>query len=210
VTYALAQQAERGKKFDEALSLYGEIATLPLMEQMLLETLKAAGRKLSRDQYPSRIVARLWTDKNGDTKGLGAWLDELYEARIRWIATEKQPPRGKDEGTRVVLCELFTNGYCQPCVSADVATAALENTYAKSEVIVVRYHQPKPGPDPFSNEETADRFKQYNLNGTPTLVVNGRRFPGGGGPLSEAPRTYRRVKGDIVTLLHAKSAPQPH
>src|SRR5262249_35053190 len=59
VTYALAQQAERGKKFDEALSLYGEIATLPLMEQMLLETLKAAGRKLSRDQYPSRIVARL-------------------------------------------------------------------------------------------------------------------------------------------------------
>jgi len=204
VLYALARQAEKEKKLEEALTLYGEIATLPLMEQTLLETLKAVGRKPPREQYPSRVVTRLWSEKHGDVKGLSAWLDELYETGIRSIATEKRPPRKKNEGTRVVLCELFTNGYCQPCVSADAATSALESTYAKSEVIVLRYHQPKPGPDQFSNEETADRFKQYNCSGTPTLIVNGRRFPGGGGPLSEAPRTYRQLKASIDPLLDEK------
>ncbi len=204
VTYALARQAETEKKLDEALALYGELATLPLMEQGLLQSLKAAGHKLSRDQYPGRVVTRLWTEKHGDGKGLSNWLDELYESKLRSIATERRPPRKATEGTRVVLCELFTNAYCQPCVSADAATAALENSYARSEVIVVRYHQPQPGPDPFSNEETVDRFKQYSLNATPTLVLNGRRFPGGGGPLSEAPPTYRRLKAYIDQVLEEK------
>lgn len=205
VTYALARQAEKEKKTDEALMLYGEIATLPLMEQSLLGSLKAVGRKPPREEYPSRIVSRLWNEKHGDRQGLSAWLDELYEAKMRSIATEKRPPRQRNEGTRVVLCELFTNGDCQPCVSADAAAAGLENTFAKSEVIVLRYHQPKPGPDPFANEETADRFKQYNCSGTPTLMVNGRRFPGGGGLMSEAPRTYRILREVIDPLLEEKT-----
>jgi hypothetical protein len=204
VTYALARQAEAEKKLDEALSLYGEIAVLPLMEQGLLQSLKAAGRKLSREQYPNRVVSRLWAEKNGDSKGLSDWLDEVYESKLRSIATEKRPPRNKNEGTRVVLCELFTNGDCQPCVSADAATTALESSYARSEVIVLRYHQPRPGPDPFSNEDTVDRFKQYGLNATPTVILNGRRFSGGGGPLSEAPRTYLRLKAFIDPALEEK------
>lgn len=202
VTFALAGQAEKEGQVDQALELYGEIAVLPLVEQSLVGVLKSVGKKLSREQLPSRIVTRLWTDKHGDDrKGLSTWLDELYESKIRSIATEKRPPRKKDEGTRVVLCELFTNGDCPPCVGADVAISALESTYAKSEVVVLRYHQHQPGPDPLANDETVERFKQYQGTATPMILLNGRRAPGGGGPMSEAPETYRMLRTYIDRQL---------
>jgi hypothetical protein len=204
VTYALARQAEKDNKTDEALALYGELAILPLEQQELIESLQRLGRKPPREQYPSRIVTRLWTEKNGDRKGLSEWLDELYESRIRSIATDKRPPRQKNEGTRVAVCELFTNGDCRPCVSADVATTALETAYSQSEVIVLRYHQHRPGPDPLANEDSLDRYKQYQLDGTPTLILNGKRFPGGGGSLSDAPTVYKRLRSLIDPILEEK------
>jgi hypothetical protein len=204
VIYALARQAEKEKRSDDALALYGEIATLPLVESALLESLKASGRKPSRDEYPSRVMTRLWTEKHGDREGLADWLASLYESRIQSIAGEKRPPRREQEGTRVVLCELFTNGDCEPCVAADVALTALEATYASSEVITLRYHQQKPGPDPLANDDSTERFTQYQCTTTPTLIVNGRRFPAGGGPLSVAPLLYRALRSYIDPLLEAK------
>jgi hypothetical protein len=204
VIYALARQAEKEQRTDDALALFAEIATLPLMESALIESLKATGHKPPRDEYPSRIMARLWMEKHGDRQGLAEWLAGLYESRIQSLAGEKHPPRQPNEGTRVVVCELFTNGDCEPCVAADVALTALEATYASSEVITLRYHQHKPGPDPLANEETAERFKQYQCTGTPTLIVSGRRFPGGGGPLSEANPLYRALRSYIDTLLEPK------
>jgi len=52
------------------------------------------------------------------------------------------------------LFELFTNGFCETCVAAEAALSALEKTYAKSELVVLRYQQNKPGPDPLANEES--------------------------------------------------------
>ena len=205
VTYALARQAEKEKKIDEALQLFGEIVILPQMQRDLLELLKSRGNKLAPENYPSRVVTRLWTEKHGDRKGLSAWLDELYESRIHSIATDKVPPRGKNEGTQVVLCELFTNGDCPPCVGADLATEALESTYEKSEVIVLRYHQHKPGPDPLANEDSLDRFKQYQCDGTPTLIINGRRFSGGGGFIANVPSMYQRYRTYIDPILKEKT-----
>src|SRR5262249_3007097 len=128
----------------------------------------------------------------------------LYQSRIQSIGAAKRPPRGEGEGTRVVVCELFTNGDCEPCIAADVALSGLESTYASSEVITLRYHQHKPGPDPLAHEETAERFKQYQCTATPTLIVCGRRFAAGGGPLSEAPLLYRALRSYIDQLLEPK------
>jgi hypothetical protein len=204
VIYSLAREAEKEGKTDDALALYGEIAALPLQELALLEALKVAGHKPARDEYPSRIVSRIWTEKHGDRQGLPGWLSQLYESRIRALAGERRPPRPKGGGSRVVVCELFTNGDCEPCVAADVSLAALESAYAPSEVVVLRYHQHKPGPDPLANEESAERFKQYNGSATPTLLVNGRRFAVGGGPLSDAPPMYRALRSLIDPMLEEK------
>jgi hypothetical protein len=205
ITYALARQAEKEKRVEDALSLYGEIAVLPLLENSLVESLKNVGQKLPREQFPSRVVIRLWTDQHGDRQGMTEWLDELYKSRMRAIAAEPRPARGPLEGTKVAVFELFTNGFCQPCVAAEAALGALEKTYARSEVVVLRYHQNKPGPDPLANEESIERFKQYQGDATPMLVLNGRRVGGPGGSLAEAPALYRRLLTYIEPLLEEKT-----
>lgn len=205
VTYVLARQAEKEKRIDDAIELYGELVALPLLQQDLIDALKSLHRKPAPEQYPSRVLARLWTEKHGNRAGLSDWLDELYEKKIRAIATDKVPPREKGQGTKVVLCELFTNGDCRPCVGADVATEALENTFARSEVIVLRYHQQKPGPDPLANEESQERFKQYQLDGTPTLIINGRRSPPGGGFMPQAPQLYQIYRSIVEPILKEKT-----
>jgi hypothetical protein len=205
ITYALARQAEKEKRTDDALALYGEIVVLPLLENSLLESLKKVAQKMSREQSPSRVVVRLWTEKHGDRRGMTEWLDELYTSRMRSIAAGPRPPRRPEEGTKVALFELFTNGGCLPCVAADVSLLALQTTYEKSEVIVLQYHQNKPGPDPLANEESLERFKQYQGDGTPTLALNGRRVVGAGGFLPEAPLLYRRLLSFVEPLLEEKT-----
>ncbi len=204
ITYALARQAEKEKRIDDALALYGEIAALPLLENSLIESLKKAGQKVAREQFPSRVVVRLWTEKHGDRQGMTEWVGSLYASRMRSIAAEPRPPRQPAEGTKVALFELFTNGGCQPCVAAEAALSALEATYAKSELVVLRYHQSKPGPDPLANEESGERYKQYQADGTPTLVLNGRRVGGAGGFLPEAPLLYRRLLSYVEPILEEK------
>jgi hypothetical protein len=83
--------------------------------------------------------------------------------------------------------------------------AALQATYAPSEVVVLRYHQHKPGPDPLANEDSQERFKQYGGTGTPALVVSGRRLPVGGGSLGDAPPMYGMLRTYIDSLLDEKT-----
>jgi len=203
--FALARLAEKEGRLDEALELFAELTTLPQMEHQLAESMKAAGRKMPSDEIPRRIVTRLWTQKHGNRQGLSAYLDEIYESRIRSIAAEKRPPRaGDDAGSRVAVCELFTGGACNPCVAADVATLALEATYEKSELIVLRYHENVPRPDPLANEETKTRFEMYHGEGTPTLVLNGRPLPLLSGGMAQAPEIYRRLRAEIDPVLDEK------
>ena len=201
--YALARQADKEKRTDDALALYAEIATLPLLESSLLESMKSAGHKLSRDDYPSRIVARLWTGKHGDRDGLQEWLAGIYQSRIRSMAGAKRPPRREAEGTRVVVCELFTNGDSKEGVGIDAALAALESAYARSEVVVLRYHQSKPGPDPLANEDSGERYKQYRCTANPTLIVNGRAIPIGGS-FSDAPAICGFLRSLVDPMLEQK------
>lgn len=206
-THLLARQAEKEGRIDEAIELFGELAMLPQMEAGLAEAMKTAGRKLTPEETPRRVATRLWVQKHGGREGLSEYLDELYESRIRSIATDKRPPRGADEGSRVAVCELFTGSTCHPCIAADVATLALEATYEKSELIVLRYHESVPRPDPLANEETKNRFELYRGDATPTLLLNGRFVqPPYSGTMAQAPETYRRLRAQIEPVLEEKVA----
>ena len=209
VTYALARQAQKDNRLDEALALFGELQILPQLEQSLIESHKSLGHRLPVDQYPRRIVSRLWTQKHGDAKGLTAWLNELYESRIRSIATDKIAPRGEGDGTRVVICELFTGAASVPAVAAEAALSALGAAAAKSELIVVRYHVNVPSPDPLANDENQDRYKMYNGTATPMLLINGRPLPGIAGGLSEAPAVYHRLRRGIEEMLKDNTRTPP-
>ncbi len=201
VLYALARQAEKDNRIDEALGLFGELQVLPQLEQALDDSQKNAGHKLPIDQSPRRIVSRLWTQQHGDTRGLPAWLNELYEKCIKAIAADKLPSRGKGDGTRVVLCELFTGVTGAGSVAADVALSALQSAATPAEVIAVRYHVSVPAPDPLANEETQERFKMYGGATTGMLLVDGRFLPMVAGGMSEAPAVYRRLRTIVETGL---------
>lgn len=204
VAWLLAQNAEKSKKADEALSLYATLASIPTLERSLQQMLMSGGSRLSRDDLPSRAVARIWKEQKGDAAGLPEYLDKAYEASLRAIAGPRQPARKSSEGTRVVLCELFTGAMCPPCTAADIATSALEAAYGQSEVVVLRYHEHIPGPDPLANEETQERYDSYAPRGTPAMYINGRSVDGPGGPVSLVPEIFGRVKEMVQPYLTEK------
>ena len=203
VIYALARQAENVNRVDDALALFGELQVLPQLEQTLIESQKSSGRKLSAEQYPRRVVSRLWTQQHGDTKGLPAWLNELYESRLRSIAAEKLS-REVPGSTRVVLCELFTGATGVSSIAADAAMAALAGASTKSEVIAVRYHVNVPKADPLANDDNQERFKMYSGTTTPWLLVDGRFLPAIAGGMSEMPGVYQRLRSTVETALKDK------
>jgi hypothetical protein len=198
--YSLAKQAEKDKRTDEALELYGELQVLPLLEQSLIEVMKSTGHKLPVDQYPRRLAARLWIDKHGDSQGLPEWLDGLYSRRLRSLGGEKRPLRTADDGNRVVLCELFTGTASQPSVAAEAAVSSLQAACGESEFVVLRYHLHDPAPDPLANSECQERFKMYLGHGTPLVVLSGHPQLEMGGTLSQSPAVFRRLR-DATDLL---------
>ncbi|MBI3860281.1 MAG: hypothetical protein HY290_00135 [Planctomycetia bacterium] len=205
VLYSLARQAEKDKRTDEALALYGELQVLPLLEQSLIEAHKAAGQKLAIDQHPRRLAARLWIEKHGSTNGLPEWLDGLYAERIRALASPKRPPRTADEGNRTVLCELFTGTASQPSVAAEVAVTALSAAYDASDVVILRYHLHDPAPNPLATEETQERYKMYAGPAAPSIILSGRSLFEPGGNLAQAPAVYRRLVEATDALLKEKT-----
>lgn len=205
ISWALAQHAEKNKDIDAALPLYAELTILPQMEQSVAQLLVQSGQKPQREQMPHAVLERLWKQKHGDTKGLQEYVEKLYEESLKSIAGKHVAPRANGTGSRVVLCELFTGAECPPCVAADVATTALESTFAKSEVIVLRYHQHIPGPDPLANDDSMERFDDYKGQGTPSLYVNGKPFDDVGGFMPQVPDIYRRLKDAVEPYLVEKT-----
>lgn len=207
ITYTLAQQAEKAKQTDEALALYAEIMVLPMLQRMLQQQWSREGNKLDAGRVlPGVAVERLWKAKHGSEKGLEAYLNEIYEHKIVAFARDKTP-RKPGTGTRVALCELFTGARCPPCVGADVATAGLEATFPQSDVIVLRYHQHIPGPDPLANDDARERFEAYYQGqGTPTVALNGKMVDGAGGGLMEAEPFFKRLRDEIDLTLREKIA----
>ncbi len=203
VLYGLAGFQEKAKQIDEAISLYAEIVSLPMLEAFLQREWAQKSNGPKRD-LPSATLAKLWEAKHGKTEGLDEFKDETYRKRV--VAFADQPSAEAPAGNKLVLCELFTGSSCPPCVGADIATGALEVTYPKTQVIVLRYHQHIPGPDPLTNSDSEDRFTNYYRGqGTPTVLLNGTPVNNVGGYLPNSPDIYRGLKTLIKQQLDSKA-----
>ena len=198
VTLALADFAQKQDRLDDAIRLYAELAALPMVEQMLK---RDGSIKSSDSELPSERLARLWKKKNGQTVGLEKFLDKVYDESILGFLDKTRDAGLPASGNRTVLCELLTGAQCPPCVGADVATAGLEAVYPPSRVVVLRYHQHVPGPDPMANEDTEARLFYYSAQGTPTVFLNGQRLAIGGGFMPHAKRLFEQMRNEVDAIL---------
>jgi hypothetical protein len=146
--------------------------------------------------------------KGSDAKELQARLSKLeqkdFEEYLKKAPVKAEKFTGrKGKSDRAALVELFTGAECPPCVAADVAFDALEQTYKPSDVILMQYHLHVPGPDPLTNPDTMARAQAYGrkLEGTPTVFFNGKPGAGGGGPLQGGRKKYAEYREVIEPLL---------
>ncbi len=155
----------------------------PMMRKRALQTLATALEKNGKVADAKEVQARL--------------------ARIDFKIKPEPFAGRKSKSDRAVLVELFTGAQCPPCVAADLAFDALGKTFKPSEAILLQYHLHIPGPDPLTNPDTIARQKFYGnaIEGTPTLVINGRPGGSGGGGTDDAPEKYEEYRDAIEPLL---------
>src|SRR5262249_55883283 len=74
-----------------------------------------------------------------------------------------------------------------------------------SEVVLLEYHLHIPGPDPLTNAHCEARQNYYGdaVEGTPTIMFNGKAEAQGGGRASDAPKKYKEYRQVIEPLLEA-------
>jgi hypothetical protein len=191
VLYAAAEAARQGGDKQSALRLFGRLAVWPMMERMVLnEALWLEGDRV----LPSSQLLQLWVETRGTQDGLEGFKEQLFEECLTAFTAALVKPKLNPAGGRVSLIELFTGAQCPPCVAADIATVGVERGFPRDRVIVLRYHQHIPGPDPLANVQGAQRFDSYGGGGTPTVAVNGRvpEF-GVGGFLSNADSAFAHL-----------------
>ncbi len=107
----------------------------------------------------------------------------------------------KAKSDRVVLVELFTGAQCPDCVAADMAFDALGRTFKPSEVVLLQYHEHIPQPDPLTGPDSEARFRFYNGEGTPTIILDGKQAPTEGGSDEDAVERYDQYLGIIEPML---------
>jgi thiol-disulfide isomerase/thioredoxin len=121
------------------------------------------------------------------------------EARLDKIDVSLKPAKfagRKGKSDRAVLVELFTGSQCPPCVAADLAFDALGKTYTPAEVVLLEYHEHIPGPDALTNRDTEARLEYYQraIEGTPTILLDGRPLDASGGGVDEAAGLYEAYR----------------
>ena len=180
----MAEYHETHENPEAALELYASLQTVPGIQG-----------------DPSKI-ATLWKDLGRDPQELEAFLDEIYEKTVHQFvdveADADTEPAPDDQ--QVVLCELLTGASCPPCVAADIATAGLELAFPTSKVIVLRYHEHVPAPDPLAIADGETRMQYYEARGTPSLYINGTNVQGVGGSIFNASSLYQQLRKMVATL----------
>ena len=175
--------------------------TAPAQQEAgLLGVLRMAFLKIGKTDDAAKITARL--------DGLESKLDLEFE-KIN-IPFKPTPYAGrKADSNRAVVVELFTGAMCPPCVAADVSFDALIKTYTSKDVILLQYHLHIPGPDALTNatSESRQNFYEKDIEGTPTMMINGKAGPPLGGNRQGAERSYQALTKIINTSL--SNAPTP-
>lgn len=195
VSMEYAQVMELMKDDEEALRLYAGLSVIPEFERMW------NGREPGTAiVLPSEAAARLWKKKNGDTKGLDAFLKTAYEEQMD-LYVPKHKMEARPANAQVALVELFTGSSCGPCVAADIAAESVSKAYSRNELIVLKFHEHAPLPDPLANFAGMVRFDAYKGQGTPTFMVNGQPLMGIAGGLLAAPSAVGRLQMVVDELL---------
>jgi hypothetical protein len=201
-TYRLAAALQSQGADDEALDLFARLAVLPQTELELGEVAAEASYR------PARVVAaRLYEKAHGSRDGFDAFLRKTYKQALTSFLTDQDRDRKQTESARVTLVEMFTGAECPPCVAADVATDAIEQSFPQADVAVLRYHVHVPGPDPLSSADSLARKDYYaaEVAGTPTILIDGQLVEYNvGGAYSNAPEIYEELASTV-----SEAAAQP-
>jgi hypothetical protein len=161
--------------------------------------LEAADRPSHRKRVLDVLAQALEkSGKAAEAKEVLARIDKLD------FTIKAEPFAGrKGASKRAVLVELFTGAQCPPCVAADLAFDALGKTFKPSEVVRLQYHLHVPGPDPLTNADSEARADYYGraVEGTPTMLFNGRAGAAGGGGREDGPDKYAEYLEVLEPLL---------
>ncbi|HEY0984579.1 hypothetical protein [Schlesneria sp. T3-172] len=208
ILYALATHAERTGKTEIAMNYLSEIVAMPMLELALL---RARAGQPPDSGTATELLKKLWAQKNGSEEGYQEYVDEVYRRRIGEYLDEIQKlvptPPPAEMGDKTVLVELYTGMQCPPCVSADLALAAIRKTYPHNNVVIVRLHQHIPLPDGLANQDSEERGAFYGTGATPTIVVNGMLLDGRfyAGPIQMAGNAYTVLRRVIDPLVVEKT-----
>jgi len=153
----------------------------------------------------------LYTKRHGSIAGLEAEIDERYRALPPALHAERYVPTSR-RTDRLVLLEMFTGSACPPCVAADLAFDAALERYGADAIVPLAYHVHIPGPDPMTTPESNARRLFYNVNGVPTMQVDGAMAANpttgnnlGGGGRDRAPEVFEKYVGLIDRALETPS-----
>jgi len=140
----------------------------------------------------------LYLKMNGKSDGFEAAL----EAKAKEAPYDPGPfTAPTDWKGRTVLAELFTGSECPPCVAADLGFDGLIESYPGKYLAVLVYHLPIPRPDPMINAAAKARQEFYDVNSTPTVVIDGEKDMSGGGSRGLAEAKFRQYKAAIDAKL---------
>lgn len=145
----------------------------------------------------------LYVKIHGQADGFEAALEAKFKALPFRPEPFKAPADWKG---KAVLAELFTGSECPPCVGADLAFDGLVEAVPAKYLAVLVYHLPIPRPDPMMNPATQVRQKAYNVNSTPTVVIDGTDKSLGGGGRGAAEGKFAQYRAAIEPLLAAAPA----
>jgi hypothetical protein len=91
-------------------------------------------------------------------------------------------------------------------VGASLAFSAGLEKYRREDYVLLSYHVHIPLPDPMVNPAALARQKFYDVNSSPTYVVDGERSGGGGS--ADGARSLFESKIDPMVVKHLAEAPE--
>ncbi|QDT95204.1 hypothetical protein [Gimesia aquarii] len=187
---------------DKAIDYLGVLAGSPLTgrEQQLIAVSKQNPEAV-KYEHPMDTLTTLWKEKHGSTDGLDEYLTKSFKRFLQSFVSKEAKEVDLKKGNRVSLIELFTGASCPPCVAADLATGVIEASFPDSKVIVLRYHQHIPAPDPLTNTDSEARFILYNHRGTPSTNLNGQPISGVAGGVEQVDSSYKQILEALIPTL---------
>jgi hypothetical protein len=180
----------QAKRAEKLLSDADPPATRMQVLQAVADALAKAGKADEAKTYAAKIADLEAADLAEYEKTL-PFKPEAFAGR-------------KAKSDRGVLVEVFTGAECPPCAAVDLAFDGLLKTYKPADVVLLQYHVHIPGPDPLTSPDSLKRAFEYygmQIEGTPTVFVDGKVAAPGGGSASAAGEKYSQLRKAIDAAL---------